>query len=104
MIADRAPPSASEFVHLLGERMEAIIGSCQNRRRLIEAILDQADRTEIHGASNLVRTEPVWVFVQDLLLENPSAFEWAQIARLRVNPRSIKTEDDLLDVLIRHAI
>lgn len=96
---EAARPSARELLGKLASRIEIILSLEEDPEALMSAILAQAEGAGIIDASGAIRTHSPWLFAMDLLTENPSAYEWAQLAGNWIDPAEIRTRSDLLDAL-----
>lgn len=78
-------------------RMEILIEQSDDPGRLMGQILHNAEQAGWIDASDAIRTSSAWVFVIDLLLDNPRIRDWINIAEGWLEPSQIEDEEQLLD-------
>lgn len=82
-----------------GERMEALLNRERDPSQLMSEILAASEAAGITDAPGGIRHDSPALFVQDLLTDNPAAFEWMQTAREWISPLKISSPSQLLDAL-----
>ena len=90
---------ASKVLEQFGNRMSVILKGMHDPKPSMKEICANAESAGLLDASGAVRLTNVDQFVEDLLLENPLAFEWAQGAKEWLDPLKINNLPDLLDAL-----
>lgn len=83
---------AKQFLSKLASRAETLLRADPDPRPMMREIVETAQEGHLLHPAAEPRTETPEEFVQDLLVDNPLALEWAQIARERVrSPLGIAT-------------
>jgi hypothetical protein len=89
--------NAEDYLQSLSEKLIGIIEASDDPAALMRQIAREAEQAEIvRFASDMRMTEP-WIFAMDLLTENPSAYEWAQTARVQWPLTNVHDAETLLE-------
>jgi len=85
-----------QFLSKLASRAEALLRADPEPRPMMRKIVETAQESHLLHPAAQPRLERPEEFIQDLLVDNPQALEWANFARARVrSPSSISSLEAL---------
>lgn len=80
-------------------RMESLLAKAPEPTQLMSEILEASEQAGITDSEGGIRHDSPARFVQDLLTDNPAAYEWMQNAREWVKPLQLQNAEQMLDAI-----